>query len=70
MAAIVAERLKHTRCAEVVHDSLREQGITVSLSSVKRTLMRHFPMHQTHKRAGITLLELLVGISIIGLADD
>lgn len=37
---IVAEHLKHQRCAEVVHDALREQGITVSLSSVKRTLAR------------------------------
>lgn len=40
VAAIVAERLKHRRCAEVVHDTLREQGILVSLSSVKRTLAR------------------------------
>ena len=40
VAAIVAERLKHRRCAEVVQDSLREQGILVSLSSVKRTLAR------------------------------
>lgn len=38
--AIVTERLKHWRCAEVIHDSLREQGIVVSLSSVKRTLAR------------------------------
>lgn len=41
VAAIVLERLKHRRCAEVVQDSLREQGVTVSLSSVKRTLARH-----------------------------
>jgi transposase InsO family protein len=40
VSAIVAERLKHGRCAEVIQDSLREQGITVSLSSVKRTLSR------------------------------
>lgn len=40
VAAIVTERLKHRRCAEVVQDSLREQGILVSLSSVKRTLAR------------------------------
>ncbi len=40
VAAIVSERLKHRRCAEVVQDSLREQGIVVSLSSVKRTLAR------------------------------
>ena len=40
VAAIVGERLKHQRCAEVVQDSLHEQGILVSLSSVKRTLAR------------------------------
>jgi transposase InsO family protein len=40
VAAIVTERLKHRRCAEVVQDSLREQGVVVSLSSVKRTLAR------------------------------
>jgi transposase InsO family protein len=40
VAAIIAERLKHKRCAEVVQDSLREQGVMVSLSSVKRTLAR------------------------------
>lgn len=41
VAAIVNERMKHRRCAEVVQDSLREQGISVSLSSVKRTLARN-----------------------------
>lgn len=40
VAAIVIERLKHRRCAEIVQDSLREQGVIVSLSSVKRTLAR------------------------------
>ena len=40
VSAIVTERLKHKRCAEVVQDSLHEQGIAVSLSSVKRTLAR------------------------------
>lgn len=40
VAAIVTERLKHGRCAEVVHDDLLERGIKVSLSSVKRTLAR------------------------------
>lgn len=39
--AIVAERLKHHRCAEVIRASLTRQGITVSLSSVKRTLARN-----------------------------
>ena len=39
--AIVTERLKHGRCAEVVHASLARQGVVVSLSSVKRTLARN-----------------------------
>lgn len=38
--AIVKQRLKHNRCAEVVHRELLNQGIVVSLSSVKRTLKR------------------------------
>lgn len=38
--AIVAERLKHNRCAEIVHAGLIDNGIKVSLSSVKRTLKR------------------------------
>lgn len=38
--AIVEERLKHNRCAEIVHAELLERGIKVSLSSVKRTLKR------------------------------
>lgn len=38
--AIVDERLKHNRCAEVVSEGLKERGINVSLSSVKRTLKR------------------------------
>lgn len=40
VSAIVTERLKHGRCAEVVHATLAQQGIAVSLSSVKRTLAR------------------------------
>lgn len=40
VAAIVAARRAHNRCAEVVHHDLLEQGIVVSLSSVKRTLKR------------------------------
>lgn len=39
--AIIDARLAHNRCAEVVYDDLVEQGIKVSLSSVKRTLKRH-----------------------------
>ena len=38
--AIVAERLRHGRCAEVVYEALKEQKVAVSLSSVKRTLRR------------------------------
>lgn len=38
---IFQTRLKYKRCAEVVHQELANQGIRVSLSSVKRTLDRH-----------------------------
>lgn len=38
--AIVLEREKRNRCAEVVHDGLKKRNIVVSLSSVKRTLER------------------------------
>lgn len=41
VAVIVEERLKTRRCAEVVHQQVLERGVTVSLSSVKRTLKRH-----------------------------
>lgn len=34
-----ARKVRH-RCAEIVHDDLRELGVIVSLSSVKRTLKR------------------------------
>ena len=37
---IVAERKKRNRCAVIVHDEIKKQGIIVSLSSVKRTLER------------------------------
>jgi len=37
---IVFERKKHNRCAEIVHNSLVNRGVKVSLSSVKRTLKR------------------------------
>lgn len=39
---IIAQRLKNHRCAEVVHAELNQQGIAVSLSSVKRTLDRNY----------------------------
>lgn len=38
---IVAQRQKHHRCAEVVHQELVNRGKQVSLSSVKRTLDRN-----------------------------
>ena len=38
--AIVEQRLKNRRCAEVVYQELVNRGIKVSLSSVKRTLKR------------------------------
>lgn len=46
--AIVAERVHHRRCAEVVHHELTQRGIQVSLSSVKRTLARQ---HLVKKRS-------------------
>jgi transposase len=41
VAAIVEERLRSKRCAEVIHQALAEKGVMVSLSSVKRTLARN-----------------------------
>lgn len=38
---IVEIRLARGRCAEVVHAQLKNEGIVVSLSTVKRTLDRH-----------------------------
>jgi transposase InsO family protein len=38
---IVATRREFRRSAEVVHRALVDEGVTVSLSSVKRTLARH-----------------------------
>jgi transposase InsO family protein len=46
--AIIHIRLKRRRCAEVVHQELRNEGIHVSLSSVKRTLERQ---HLLRKRS-------------------
>lgn len=40
--AIVKERKKHRRCAEVVHQKLLNDGLKMSLSSVKRTLKRQY----------------------------
>lgn len=44
--AIIAQRKKHRRCAEVIHEELRQQGIVVSLSSVKRVLKRHYLLRE------------------------
>lgn len=41
VAAILRCRKKRRRCSEVIHHLLKQDGITVSLSSVKRTLKRH-----------------------------
>lgn len=38
---IFQTRIKNKRCSEVVHQELINQGIKISLSSVKRTLDRH-----------------------------
>lgn len=38
---IIVYRLKHQRCAEVLHHLLTKDGYVVSLSSVKRTLKRY-----------------------------
>ena len=46
---IVKQRKKRNRCAEVVHRELQNQGIDVSLSSVKRTLKRQgLIKHRNH----------------------
>lgn len=39
--AIIVTRKKTKRCAEVVYESLKQRGISVSLSTVKRTLSRY-----------------------------
>lgn len=39
---IIATRLRLKRSSEVVHEDLRRRGVTVSLSSVKRTLDRQY----------------------------
>ncbi|HEV3245014.1 MAG TPA: integrase core domain-containing protein [Candidatus Paceibacterota bacterium] len=40
VSAIIRERVGRRRCAEHVYHALQKQGVTVSLSSVKRTLDR------------------------------
>lgn len=48
MWKIYHTRVLHNRCAEVVHQELINEGISVSLSTVKRVLDR---MHLTKKRS-------------------
>lgn len=38
--AVIEKRLEYNKCAEVVHGQLIREGIDISLSSVKRTLVR------------------------------
>ena len=40
VAAIIKARIEHNRCSEVVHEYLKRDNVSVSLSSVKRTLRR------------------------------
>src|SRR5258706_16045001 len=51
--AIIDARLRHNRCAEVVYEDLKEQGIQVSLSSVKRPLDRHELLRKRSKWARV-----------------
>lgn len=41
VAEIIAARIEHKRCSEVIHEYLKRDGMDVSLSSVKRTLKRY-----------------------------
>lgn len=41
LAAIIAKRLEVRRCAEVVHTLLERDGVSVSLSTVKRVVARY-----------------------------
>ena len=41
VARIIATRQRSKRCSEVVYEMLKAEGVTVSLSTVKRTLSRY-----------------------------
>lgn len=43
---IIEFRLKHNRCAEVIHQDLINAGYSISLSSVKRVLKRNYLIRQ------------------------
>jgi transposase InsO family protein len=74
-AAVIAKRLEVRRCAEVVHALLLREGVTVSLSSVKRIcstycapLKRKSPWKRTRKyppRPGATHPGALVEMDTI-----
>jgi len=78
--AIIDYRVKHLRCAEVIHHLLERDGILVSLSSVKRVLarqglIRHYPRKQWHTyppRPAAEKPGILVQIDTIvdGASDD
>jgi transposase InsO family protein len=51
IAAIIAKRKEIRRCSEVVHDDLHDDGVDVSLSTVKRVLKRYGCLKQRSKWA-------------------
>lgn len=44
-------RLKHNRCAPIIHAKLKNEGVVVSLSSVERTLRREGLIRKGKRRA-------------------
>lgn len=76
---IVEIRRKRGRCAEVIHQELRNEGIVVSLSSIKRTLDRRCSTkkkspykrhHKNFKRPWIALPGDLVQMDTIHLMQS
>ena len=56
VSRIVELRQQHHRCAPVIYVQLRREGVSVSLSSVERTLRRHQllqPPRQSHVKPGL-----------------
>lgn len=71
---IVALRLKHRRCAEVIHHLLKQENIAVGLRTVKRVLKRrgliakrsgHRKIHHSPKRPEVACAGDLVQIDTI-----